>query len=231
MLVYIIRHAQSLANAQVTQDLNSDLSPLGYSQAGALAERFSAVPIRAIYSSPFRRCLQTAQMIARGKRLSIFMRPELWEYHHLEPGARTDVGLATHEEICAAHAGVQVCPDFDSVLNWPWADEALEQMIARVHRFAAFLKRRWTGDDETIVVVGHGSPIARFIETWLMDAPGPSFRFVVENAAVSALRYHQGVSSLVCLNEMSHLHDLPRPVQSNFAADGSIKAIPYNIPW
>jgi broad specificity phosphatase PhoE len=231
MLVYVIRHAQSLANAQATTGLNSDLSPLGVAQSEALGRRFSGVRVSAIYSSPFRRCLQTAEAVARGKRLSIFLRPELWEYHHLEPGAITDVGLATHEEICAAHAGVEVCPDFDSALNWPWADETLELMIARVRRFAAFLKWRWTGDDETIVVVGHGSPIARFIETWLMDVPGPSFRFVIENAAVSALRYRNGVSSLVCLNEMSHMQGMETSIQSNFNADGSLRHAPLQQPW
>ena len=81
------------------------------------------------------------------------------------------------------------------------------------------------------MLVSHGSPIARLVEAWLTDQPGPWFRFTIDNAAVSAFRYHEGVSSLVCLNEISHLRGLPSPSRANFREDGSIKPIPPNGYW
>src|SRR5262245_65287513 len=64
MLVYLVRHAHSLANAGGERGLNSALSPLGALQVGALVRRFARTEFTAVYSSPFRRCLATALPMA-----------------------------------------------------------------------------------------------------------------------------------------------------------------------
>ena len=79
--------------------------------------------------------------------------------------------------------------------------------------------------------MSHGSPVARLIEAWLTDRPGPWFRFTIDNGAVAALRHHDGVSTLVCLNEISHLRGLPLPDGSNFLADGGVKPSPASAYW
>ncbi|HVP13444.1 MAG TPA: hypothetical protein VMV94_19885 [Phycisphaerae bacterium] len=51
-------------------------------------------------------------------------------------------------------------------------------------------KARWLAPDNVVILIGHGSPIARLIEAWLTDdQPGASLRFTIDNAAVAALRY------------------------------------------
>jgi probable phosphoglycerate mutase len=55
------------------------LSPEGRRQAEALAERLSAVPIAALYSSPLERCAETAGAIGEGRRLTVQLLPQLEE--------------------------------------------------------------------------------------------------------------------------------------------------------
>ena len=85
------------------------------------------------------------------------------------------------------------------------------------------LKGRWTKPDDNIVLISHGTPIARLIEAWLIDQPGPSFRFVIDNAGLAALRYQDGISSLIFLNEISHLSTLPAPTGANYDDNAAIK--------
>jgi broad specificity phosphatase PhoE len=211
MLVYLVRHALSLFNARLEAGLNSGLSPLGIRQVEALVQRLSGTQFTAVYSSPFRRCLDTALPIARRFGLPVRLRPELCEFHGLSPGDVRDSGLLEAEILAKADSGVVICEDWLARMDWPSLDDSLEEMIGRGRKFAAYLKARWCGEDDRILVVGHGSPIARLIEAWLTDQPGPSFRFVIDNATISLLRYRSGVSSLLLLNDLSHLRDAIAP--------------------
>jgi probable phosphoglycerate mutase len=231
MLLYAVRHAQSLANAEASRRLNSPLSSLGGRQAEALASRLGGLPIAAVYSSPFERCLRTAEPVARRLGLPIWLRPELCEYHHLPPGSIADTMLPTPEEIVRSHAGTLPDPGCPRPLAWPPVDEPFESLLHRTRVLAADLKARWPGRLDTILLISHGSPIARLIEAWLTDLPGPSFRFVIDNAALTALRYDEGVSSLVCLNETSHLRGLEAPETANYNDDGSIRPVAAGGCW
>ncbi len=205
MLVYLVRHAHSLGNAKLDTGLNSGLSPLGLQQAEALERRLDGSQFTAIYSSPFRRCLETALPIARRLNLPVRLRPELCEYHGLAPGSPPFLELVGAEQLAARHSSVIPCPDCPLPLEWPPIDEPLDALVGRSRSLARFLKDRWQGENDSVFVVGHGSPIARLIEAWLTDQPGPSFRFVIDNATISLLRYRRGVSSLLQLNDTSHL--------------------------
>lgn len=231
MLVYAIRHAESLANVQLEEGLDSALSPLGRQQAEALAGRFGSQTISAIYSSPFRRSVETALPMARRLNLPIRIRPELCEFQDLPAGAHADLGLGDVAAIARRHPEVIPCPDCRLAFTWPPPDESLAAMIARVRAFASHLKDRWRSPEDTVILTGHGSPTARLIEAWLTDQPGPAFRFTIDNAAVAALRYTDGVSSLVCLNEISHLRGLAPAHGANYRDDGSIKPAPRISYW
>jgi len=231
MIAYLVRHAESLSNVKQAEGLNDGLTDLGRRQVEALARRMSGVAVRAIYSSPFRRALNTALPLADACGQSVYLRPELCEHHHLPEGTEADTELATVEDITRGDSRLMPCPDHAGSFDWVPADESFTRLVIRVQGFVAFLKERWPGDDDAVVVVSHGSPIARLIEAWLTDAPGPSFRFIIDNAAINVLRYHEGVSSLVCLNEVSHLASLPAPETANHRRDGSIKTVPARGYW
>ncbi|MFQ5430805.1 MAG: histidine phosphatase family protein [Phycisphaerae bacterium] len=223
MLVYAIRHAESLSNVRQAEGLNAGLTELGRRQAAALADRLRAAGLAAVYSSPFARCIESAMPLAEALGLPIRVRADLCEHHHLPPGTRVDLGLEPMEHLGRRHPLVISCEDQQESPGWVPADETFSALVARMRRFAAFLKTRWTGEDEVVAVFSHGSPIARFIEAWLTDEAGPSFRFIIDNGTIAALRHLGGVSTLVCLNEASHLRGLPVPAAANFAADGTIR--------
>jgi len=231
MLVYAIRHAESEANTGAEPGLNTGLSGLGMQQAEALALRFRGCRLAAIYSSPFRRCLDSVLPIARQSDLPIRLRSELWEYHNLPPGTMATTELPDLEAIVASYPGVVPCPDVLGSLCWPAVDETFQALLKRIRSFAAYLKGRWPDPSDSVLVMSHGTPVARLIETWLLDQPGPSFRFVIDNAAVTALRYAGGVSSLVCLNEISHLRGLQAPLSANYTSDGLIRPVPPSNYW
>lgn len=212
MLVYLVRHAHSLANAGQDHGLNSGLSPLGMRQVDALTRRFASTQFTAVYSSPFRRCLETALPIASLYSQPVRLRQEIFEFHGLTNASGLNCGLPGVEGLVRQYPGrVVACPDCDGPIDWPALDEPFEAMVARAQAFAAFLKGRWRGDNDLVLVVGHGSPIARLIEAWLTDRPGPSFQFVIDNATVHLLRFRDGVSSLLQLNDTSHLTGLIAP--------------------
>ncbi len=231
MLAYLVRHAESLANVETAAGLNDGLSDLGRRQAQALAQRLHAAGIRAIYSSPFRRAIETALPLARMSNEKIRIRPELCEHHHLFGGSSADIGVPEMARLVDDFPEVQPCPDHGGAFVWAPADEPFADLLKRTRAFAAFLKARWSAPDDVITVFGHGSPTARLIEAWLTDEPGPSFRFVIDNGTVSALRCFDGVNSLVCLNEASHLRGLPVPAGANSSADGVFRPRPVSITW
>ena len=66
--LYLVRHGETDFNKQgIVQGrgVNSPLNETGLAQAAALAKRFVVNPVDAIYSSPLRRALQTAQTVAQ----------------------------------------------------------------------------------------------------------------------------------------------------------------------
>lgn len=244
MLCYAVRHAESTVNAGLGGGVDCDLTPLGMSQARALCDRLEHARPVALYSSPYRRAIRTAEPLARRLGLPVRIQPELCEFHpatsdnlsafsppDLQAICREfDFAAPAVESMDEAEVGAPALVG-DPTALWTPLGESVEQLIERSRRFARFLKRRFTGLEDTLVVFGHGSPIARLIDAWLTDTPGPSFRFLIDNASLNVLRCHEGVSSLVCLNESSHLTTLPAPSASYLNANRVIKPAPPTAYW
>jgi len=223
MLVYAVRHAESLTNAATSESLNPSLSPLGVRQAAALTRRLEKVKFTAIYSSPYRRCLETVAELAEAAGLPIRLRPDLSECHHSASQPAVEAALESFDDLAGRFTDACVCPDWEGPLVWPPANETTQQLAARMNKLADYLKRRLTSTEDVALLIGHGSPLARLVEAWLNAPPGPGFRFVFDNAALCVLRFADGVSSLLCLNERSHLADLPAPEIAQFTSDGLYK--------
>src|SRR6266581_7307933 len=67
--LFIVRHADAIPDKDeiIPSGINDDLplSRTGREQAQALAERLSSLSFDAMYSSPLRRCLETAAPLAK----------------------------------------------------------------------------------------------------------------------------------------------------------------------
>ena len=77
--IYIVRHGQSVANAQGRYGMDSDLTETGRAQAKELAEKFKDLHFDAILSSPLKRAHETAQIIAAEHNLVVNTKEALRE--------------------------------------------------------------------------------------------------------------------------------------------------------
>lgn len=98
MEVVLIRHANSMANARLTDDLNSELTPLGEKQAKVTAEfladylsegSFEWFEQGEIWTSPYKRTLKTSWVISESLGLPVFqdwrLRELIAEQGHYTP--------------------------------------------------------------------------------------------------------------------------------------------------
>jgi broad specificity phosphatase PhoE len=79
----LIRHGETDWNVEGRYQGQADppLNARGLAQARELAEALRGVTLDVLYSSPLRRALQTAQILAAGLRLPLHVEPRLMEIH------------------------------------------------------------------------------------------------------------------------------------------------------
>lgn len=206
MLTYFIRHAESQANAGASNSPDSGLSEFGRLQAMRVADRLAGAGLRAIYSSPLRRSVETAMPLAERLDLDVWVRPDIaehfWDgFSNLENF--TPCALA---DLVAVWPRVKLDPSLPpGMWDWPVWPESEETLAARMRQFVLHLKSRWIAPEDVVAVFSHGAPVARGLEAWIIETPGPVFRFDIANATANLARLREGVSTLVMVNEASHL--------------------------
>ncbi len=207
MLAYFIRHAESESNAGLSNLPDSGLSDLGRHQAAQVAHRLAAAGLRAVYSSPLRRAVETALPLAEQLDLPIRVRPDIVEHFWSGFANLQYFQPCTLEDLTAEWSRARLDPALPAgCWDWPTWPEPVETLAARMRKFVDHLKVTW-GDhnDDAVAVFSHGAPVARALEAWIIDRPGPEYRFSIANAAVNMVRYRDGVSTMLALNEASHL--------------------------
>lgn len=106
MPIYVVRHAKAGDRERWEDD--DSLRPLtkpGRAQANGLVRELKEFPIKVVYSSPFLRCVQTVEPLARARKLSIKTSPALAE------GAGLDAAM----ELMSAHEDGVFCTHGDIV--------------------------------------------------------------------------------------------------------------------
>ena len=119
MILYLIRHAESLKNPQgLDRTAETPLSEAGIRQAGTVAQRVAKIGIDVIYSSTYIRAKQTAEVISKAINKPI----EFWE-HLIEANSDVesfeDLNMRTttivdhliahhkgHSVLCISHASM-----------------------------------------------------------------------------------------------------------------------------
>ena len=102
---YVVRHAKAGSRGHWTgDDRQRPLSKKGIKQAEALVEILAPFPITAAYSSPFLRCVQTVEPLARARKLPLKQTPSLAEGHGLA-GAMELIGDPNLDEVVLSTHG------------------------------------------------------------------------------------------------------------------------------
>jgi broad specificity phosphatase PhoE len=104
---HVVRHARAGSRGHWTgDDRQRPLSKKGLKQADEIAEMLSRQHITAVYSSPYLRCVQTVEPLARALKLAVMHAPELAEgrgvrglYTFFDNRSLDRVVLSTHGDV------------------------------------------------------------------------------------------------------------------------------------
>jgi len=133
------------------------LNEKGHQQAQAAAQRLAPLPVKAVYSSPVTRCMETAAYIANTHQLTILQLEAVGEVRYGEWEGQKIKKLAKKRE----WHRVQFFP---SRFRFP-EGEALREVQARAVEALETLSREH--DKETIVVVSHADVIKLILAHYL----------------------------------------------------------------
>jgi 2,3-bisphosphoglycerate-dependent phosphoglycerate mutase len=205
MLLYLIRHGETLSNAERRIQGQSDvpLSELGRRQGKAVGEALAAAPLDAVYSSPLSRALETAQAIAERHRLSVQTDPRLMELSAgvFQGKLLSELGEETAAELKRWLRGGDdefLIPGGESRRQLTQRGcEAIRAIVRAGHREAA--------------VVSHGGLMSATLRA-LLDLPQPLPPFSLQNGSITKLAVdEQGQFSLAALNDVEHLRGVGAP--------------------
>ena len=147
---YFVRHAKAGSRTRWEgNDRDRPLSKSGLKQAEELVSVLGANPISAVWSSPYLRCVQTVEPLAKARRLKI------QETRHLAEGARLKGAYRFIED-----------PDLDETVLCTHGDVILELVDDLVRRRIVKASQASLADKGStwVVEVDDGSPVgARYI--------------------------------------------------------------------
>jgi len=167
------------------------LNKHGREQAAALAESLKAAPIRAIYSSPLERAVETAEPLAQALGLAIQVRPGLldtdvgeWEGLHLKKLRKLPLWKQVQE--------------LPSQVRFPGGESFLELQERLVREIDAI--RRAHKQKDLLVVVFHADPI-KLVLAHFLGLPLDNFQKLgVAAGSVSILVAGKSGGMLAALN-------------------------------
>jgi probable phosphomutase (TIGR03848 family) len=193
--VYLIRHAENdhVATGKLAGWLpDVHLNARGQVQAAALPGLFSSIRLKAIYSSPLERAVETAQPLARSQKLSLETRAGIGEIQYGSWQGRSLKALRKRK----LWPVVQFSP---SLARFP-GGESFTEAQARIVNEIETLRTKHSGEKTSIACVSHADAIKLAIAHYL-GLPLDLFqRLTIEPASVSILRINHG-ARLIRMND------------------------------
>jgi probable phosphoglycerate mutase len=169
------------------------LNERGQKQAQALGEALKDVPIKAVYSSPLERAMQTAQPIAEPHQLTIVQEPDLMD---------TDIGKWQGKSLkmlrlTNAWKIVQQAP---SRFRFPEGESFTEAQTRYISALERIIQKHHKPRD-IVVVVFHADPI-KLVVAHLLGMPLDHFqRLSCDTGSLTALHVSESGANLIKLNQ------------------------------
>lgn len=179
------------------------LSAHGRDEAKRLAERLETVKLGAIYSSPLERCLQTAEVVAEGRRLQIRVNENFGEVQYGSWQGRTFRSLVK----TPLWRTVQLLP---SQARFPGGEsirELQQRGVEGIEEIRAAHKRG------VVAVFSHADMIKAILANYLGMHLDLFQRLYVETASVSALAFYGGFPRVLRIGDTGNYEvlDPPKP--------------------
>jgi len=209
--LFIVRHADAIPGEDeiipggIYDDL--PLSSVGREQTRALAERLSSMSFKAIYSSPLKRCMETAAPLVERLGITPIIVPGLAEVRLGEviplPQDGNDLAALTKAlqerqlEIVriAATAG-----NWDAIAGSEPSREFRKRVVEALDGIAS----RHTG--ERVLVFAHGGVVNAYVAEVLGLAS--DFFYPAANTSITVVRVAGKQRVLYILNDLAHLAQL-----------------------
>lgn len=211
--LYLARHGatQSTAEDRFSGSFNIDLSDEGRWQAAKLGERLQHEGIKAVYSSPLSRALETARIASGPLGLPIEECEGLREIHHghWEGMARSVVENEFAEEYAAWEE--------DPFTFAPEGGESGVAVLARSLPVIRAIVTRHPG--EHVLVVSHKATLRLLLSSLLgFDARGYRDRLDQAPACLNVLDFRDPVRArLMLFNDTSHYAQHTRTTEKNLS--------------
>ena len=198
--IYLVRHAEAMGNVEefFQGQTDCELSEKGKKQLELLAERFRDIPIEAIYSSPLKRTIDTAEAVNK--------------YHNF-PIIRDDGLIEINGGVWEGKPWADL-PKLYPVEHDLWQNKMQDFYVADGERMTEVFERMKNAvdkiaaenDGRTIAVVSHGCALRNFL-CYAMGKPISALKDVgwSDNTAVSLVEYENGVPKIIFKNSNDHL--------------------------
>jgi probable phosphoglycerate mutase len=215
-IVYMLRHAQSVANTKgilAGQDNSVELSKDGHKQAQVLVPYLSKLKINRIYSSPLTRCIQTIQPYMQ-------LNPDL-DFEVDERFIEMDYGLWSGKRLSALARdrrwrSVQNKP---STFTFPQG-ESFRSMRKRVDLALTELRR----EKGVVLIITHGDIIKMSLASAL-GLPIDRFqKFVSEPASLTVINLEKNSSTVLQTNYKISAETVKKFKQNQLGGGNSLSA-------
>lgn len=195
-LLLLIRHGENdfvKTGKLPGQSAGIYLNEKGQKQAQALAEALNHVPIKAVYSSPLERALQTAEPIALSHKLTIQQESGLMDAHVGKWQGKSIRAL----RLTNAWKIVQHSP---SRFQFPDGESFMDLQTRIVHSLEAIVRKHKNPKD-IVAVIFHADPIKLAISHFL-GLPLDHFqRLSCDTGSLTALHVSEMGANLIKLNQ------------------------------
>jgi probable phosphoglycerate mutase len=201
--IYFLRHGQttfSRSNTFCGSGLNPDLTPVGREMAQAFADAYRSVPWQAIYASPLKRTISTAQILSEVVGLRAESRDGLRElgYGQWEGMSAEDVSRDFHDDYIKWSA--------DPAWNAPTGGEPAVTTANRALQVVEEIKRSHA--DGNVLVVSHKATIRAVLCSLLgIDVGRFRSRLACPVASVSVVEFGDRGALLKTLADVNHLSE------------------------
>lgn len=167
------------------------LNAKGRKQAQAVAERLTGAPVKAVYSSPLERAVETAEPIAKALGLEVVQRPELVEVNIGEWQGQK-LRKLTRQKLWKI---VQGAP---TRMLFPGGETFAEAQFRICQELEALARQHDAKD--LLVCVSHSDPI-KLAVAYFIGLPLDMFqRLHISPASITALHLGEGAGQLLTMN-------------------------------
>jgi len=178
------------------------LNDRGQKQAQALSEALRDVPIKAIYSSPLERAMETASPIAESHKLTIIQESDLMD---------TDIGKWQGKSLkmlrlTKAWKIVQVAP---SRFRFPEGESFTEAQTRYIGALERIIQKHHKPQD-VVAVVFHADPIKLAVAHFLGMPLDHFQRLSCDTGSLTALYVGDASANLIKLNQRPPFDFLPK---------------------